>query len=328
MRTRCDDRLLEANHFLLASFFLAGAGSELDLQVIGIQKLADATHDVDLAHFGHADQARRELVDDFFLVFAQPIELDVLLAEDDSMLFHLPDFVGHGGDMQQCFGRDATHIQAHTAQLRVALDDDGFHAEIGSAESGGIAAGTCAQYDHFAGHIDGTGVGVSCDRCRVGSQCGCGFRGGCFRRPRQCWSLGWWARGFLGCRNGSFCVKHQDYRTHRDLVAELDLDFLHDAGVRGGHFHRRLVALQRDQRVFLLDRIADLDQDFDNGDIGKITDIGDFNFDQIRLRVVHSEPLTVPACGCRTSARPGRLRSARRQRHRRRDGHRKGTSAG
>ena len=44
-------------------------------------------------------------------------------------------------------------------------------------------------------------------------------------------------------------LERQDQAPHRDLVPDLHLQLLDDAGGRRGHVHRRLVGLERDQRV-------------------------------------------------------------------------------
>ena len=50
-------------------------------------------------------------------------------------------------------------------------------------------------------------------------------------------------------------------------------------GLRCRYFHRCFVALERDQRILWLDRIAWLDQHFDDRDILEITDVGNLHVD-------------------------------------------------
>ena len=59
-------------------------------------------------------------------------------------------------DVQQRFRRNAADVQAHAAQRRIALDEHRLLAEIGRAESRGVAAGPGAQHDDF-----GVDVGLS-----------------------------------------------------------------------------------------------------------------------------------------------------------------------
>ena len=72
----------------------------------------------------------------------------------------------------------------------------------------------------------------------------------------------------------------ENERPFGELVAQLDLDLFHHAVHRRGHVHRRLVGLEGHQRRFGLDRIARLDQHFDDRDILEVADVGDFDFNQ------------------------------------------------
>ena len=56
-------------------------------------------------------------------------------------------------------------------------------------------------------------------------------------------------------------------------VAELHLELAHDARSRGGHLHRRLVRLQRDQRVVDGNGIAGRDVDLDHRYVGEVADV-------------------------------------------------------
>jgi len=60
-----------------------------------------------------------------------------------------------------------------------------------------------------------------------------------------------------------------------NLVAGLDPQLLHDAGRGRRDLHRRLVRFHRDERLFLLDGVARLDQDLDNVDFFEVADVGD-----------------------------------------------------
>src|ERR1043165_3563854 len=59
--------------------------------------------------------------------------------------------------------------------------------------------------------------------------------------------------------------------------ANLDLELLDDGGFRSGDFDRSLVGFERDQLLFLADRIARFHQHFDNPDILEIPNIGHFD---------------------------------------------------
>ena len=49
----------------------------LDLDVVGVEEVAVAAHDVDLAPLGHAGQAGGQLADDLVLVRAQLVDVDL-----------------------------------------------------------------------------------------------------------------------------------------------------------------------------------------------------------------------------------------------------------
>src|SRR5262249_33948116 len=67
------------------------------------------------------------------------------------------------------------------------------------------------------------------------------------------------------------------------LVADLDANVLHRAGGGRGHFHRRLVAFERDERVVLLHAVARLHQHFDHRHVLEVADVGNLHFDRGHL---------------------------------------------
>src|SRR5206468_10936321 len=56
--------------------------------------------------------------------------------------------------------------------------------------------------------------------------------------------------------------------------------------VRRGHIHRRLVGLQRNQRVLGVHAVADVDEHLDHRHVLEVADVGHFDVDQIAHRVV------------------------------------------
>jgi hypothetical protein len=54
------------------------AGGQFDFEVVGVEEVAVAAHDLDLARLGHAGQAAGQLADHLFLVRAQLVEVDRL----------------------------------------------------------------------------------------------------------------------------------------------------------------------------------------------------------------------------------------------------------
>ena len=222
-----DDAFPEANYFLLAGLLLRVAGHGLHLDVEGIEKMAVAAHHFHLARLGHAGQAAGELAHDFRLVRAQLVDIDGGRGEADAGFGDVTGLLDHRGDMQQGLGRNAADIEADPAQRRVAFDDDRLHAQVGRAESGGIAAGTGAEHQHFAFEIDL--AGIAADRVLPP------FQGeGRMRRLRL------EGRGGEGCRRraastdccsglGLRTSYHRHQRAFGDLVTHLDLQLGHHA---------------------------------------------------------------------------------------------------
>src|SRR5205085_1456843 len=104
------------------------------------------------------------------------------------------------------------------------------------------------------------------------------------RSRRSCRRGAWWRGRSLGrvrfrFRSGRSallpCLEHEDRHALRHLITGLDLDLFHDAGGRRRYLHRRLVGLQRDERLFLRDGVARLDQHFDDLDFLEVADVGD-----------------------------------------------------
>jgi len=60
---------------------------------------------------------------------------------------------------------------------------------------------------------------------------------------------------------------HEDHGALRHGVADTDLQLLDDALQRRGHVHRRLVGLQRDERVLRRDGVAGRDVHLDDGNV-------------------------------------------------------------
>ena len=78
-------------------------------------------------------------------------------------------------------------------------------------------------------------------------------------------------------------VHRQDHRADLDLVALLDLDFLDDAGNRGGHFDRGLVGLELEDRLIVRDRVADLHEHAGHVALRDVfTQLGNFEFAVIK----------------------------------------------
>src|SRR6185503_6523100 len=74
-------------------------------------------------------------------------------------------------------------------------------------------------------------------------------------------------------------VERQHEIARGDLRAFLQRDGDHGTGARGGHVHRRLVSLERDERVLGGDSVARLDVDLDDVDRGEVPELRDPHLD-------------------------------------------------
>jgi hypothetical protein len=218
-----------------------------------------------------------ELADHAVLELADAVDLDLGLAEGDA---HVRAFLGVGDHLrrvQQRLRRDAAHVEADAAERRVALHQHDLLAEVGRAEGGRVPAGTGAEDQHF-----GVVVGIEARERGLEGLAdlggGLGLRGGRGRRRRRSFRLGSGGRGCRGLRR----LGRLDGRDHGalgHLVAQLHAHFLHGAGVRRRHFHRRLVGFERDERILLLHRVPRLHQELDDGDVLEVADVRDLDLD-------------------------------------------------
>ena len=111
-------------------------------QAVGGSELGNSSHCAHFALLGHAGDALAERTDGFFLVRAQLIQIDFDGAEVQTDVGHVLDFFDDIGGVQQRFRGDATDIEADAAELRVALDQNHVHAQVGGTECGGITTRT------------------------------------------------------------------------------------------------------------------------------------------------------------------------------------------
>ena len=111
---------------------------------------AVAAHRGHLAHLGHLGQAAGEFADDFLFVAAQRVDIDSGRAKVDASRRQVAHLIHHRSHMQQRLTGDAAHVQAHAAELGVALDQHNLEAEVGRAEGGAVAAGAAAEHEQVA----------------------------------------------------------------------------------------------------------------------------------------------------------------------------------
>src|SRR5690606_34652138 len=120
-------------------------------------KLAETVDHLNFTHLGHASQTAGQLVDDLLFPQANLVDVGLRGTEDDAVFGQCLGFFNDFGDVQQCLGRDTTHVQAYATQGGVTLDDNGIQTQIGGTESSGITGRASTQYydlsfDFFTHH--------------------------------------------------------------------------------------------------------------------------------------------------------------------------------
>jgi hypothetical protein len=263
---------------------LAAPRGQRDLDLVRAREHAGADDDPDLAHLRHLGEAAGQLADDLVLVRGELGAVDRRSAERHADVGEVRRLVHHGGDVQQRLRRDAADVEADAAERRIALDEHDPEAEVGGAEGRGIATGPRAEHEDVAGDVGGCGA-RSRPRLDAARRRGGGGLGGRGRRRAVAHRRRGLGRGGGGRRRGgsgrghggAAALQHQHQRAHAHLVADRDLELFHDARRRRRDLHRRLVALDRDQALLRLDRVARLDQHLDDGDLGEVADVRDLD---------------------------------------------------
>ena len=92
-----------------------------------------------------------------FSFHRRTLSMSVWGTEDDAVLGQRLGFFNDFGDVQQCLGRDATHVQADATQGGVTLDDNGIQTQVSRTEGSGITGRASTQYydlgfDFFTHH--------------------------------------------------------------------------------------------------------------------------------------------------------------------------------
>ena len=158
LRASRNDGALELHDPERTGFFLPCPSGFFHLQVMGVEEDTVAAQRVHLAHFGHGRQAPCQLADDLVFVCAQLVKVHDGLRIGHARVRQMSHFVHDGGDMQQGFRGNATHIQAYPAQGGIAFNDDRVQSQISRTESGRVTAGATTQHQHITRHIHGAAV--------------------------------------------------------------------------------------------------------------------------------------------------------------------------
>ncbi len=274
LRARGDDALLEADD--------AGAALAGDRDPVRRDEARLAAHDLHLALLGERAQTRGQAADDAVLPRPQPLDVDLRRAEHDAGAGHRARLLDDVRGVQQRLRRNAANVQAHAAERRPALDQADLEAEVRGAERRGIAARARAEHHQREGYVRG-GLRAARERLdlrrarhahRVAGGQG---RGGLLRRRRRR------GRG----RRGGAGREQREHGAFGDAVADLDAQLCHDTREGRRHVHRGLVALERDQRVALGDRLAERDQHLDDRYILEIAERGHAHLAHGPRRIAH-----------------------------------------
>ena len=95
-------------------------------QGVSAGELAQAVDHFHFTAFRHASQTAGQLSDDFFFPDAHFVDVGFRLAENDAVFGQRFGFFDHFGNVQQCFGRDTSHVQANPAQSGITFNQNGF----------------------------------------------------------------------------------------------------------------------------------------------------------------------------------------------------------
>jgi len=257
----------------------------LDDDFVLAAELAHAPDNLDLALFGHASQAAGQFADHRVLEVSKLVEVDVRLAERHAMFTEMRGRVDHLADVQERLGGDAADIQADPADRAVALDQRDLQTQVGGAEGRRVAGWPGAEH----GQVE---VVVVIGRIESGFRfLVYGFRAGLVRLSGTtgCFGILRVIRSLPGTRftfiagvvivrrfPAAFGNLHDSNDVaFSNLVTFGDFQLDQLACRRRRHVHRRLVRLQRNQRLFLLDIIALVTQHLDHRLLAEIADIGD-----------------------------------------------------
>ena len=267
----------------------------LDLHGVRTGQPRGAVHHFDLTLPREPAEPVGQLRHDRLLPVAQPVEVHLWRAKRDPALAHLLRLGDHARGVEERLGGDAADVQAHAPEALVALDQHGLQAR-------NRRPGTrrCTRRDPPRSPPPGRRF----DRPGRGE-------GGSRTRHR-------WSRGFrCGSRRDHRSLQRQQHAALGDAIADFTLSCLTTPGGRGRDVHRRLVGLERDERVLERDLVAWRDMDLDHRDVREVPDVRDPDLGA----------LTAAPGADRSAPSRGRRRSARRRRRRSRGGRRTATAA-
>ena len=224
---------------------------------MGRLEFRDGGEDAHLALLRHRRQSARQFPDNTVFPSAELFAVDRRLSERDAVFGHRRGVVDHFRGVQQCLRRNTADVQANAAQHRVALDEDHVHTDVGRPERGRIAAGTRADDDQ-----------LSIVRRRAARRV---LDGGNLAERHLLRVLDRFDRHVGGTFRR---LQRRDETARRNLVADADVDRYDAPRDFRRHVHRRLVRLDRDQRVFDGNAVSGCYQHLDDFDVLELAQVG------------------------------------------------------
>ena len=194
-------------------------------------------------------------------------------AVGDAVVGQVRHLVHHRRGVQQCLRRNAADVQADAAERRRS-------ARRARSSCRGRRCGR--PPNSRPGRRRARASRTRCRPCRRGWLRPA--RHGALRlRPRRPSERPVWRRARPPRRRRAALqpLDHQDHRAFADLVAELDLELLHDA--RPGDDGISIEALSDSTMISAVSTaigLARLDQQLDHRDILEVADVGDLHFDR------------------------------------------------
>ena len=118
-----------------------------DRQRLRVGKCSRSANVADLTVLLNLSKTAGHLLYDFVFERSKLVEIDVWIRECHAPRRRVLRIADQFRDVQQCFGRNASAIQAHAARIRFGIDECDVHAKIRRVKRRGVAARTGA-YDN------------------------------------------------------------------------------------------------------------------------------------------------------------------------------------
>src|SRR5262249_4692462 len=119
--------------------------ASLHLDRVGIDELAEAVHQVDLAQLRQTDEVLRQRIDDLLPVSADAVDAYLRGGELEADVFGVLGVGDEFRSVEDGLGGDAADVQTGAAGAFAVLDEGDLEAVVGGEESGGVTSGPAAE---------------------------------------------------------------------------------------------------------------------------------------------------------------------------------------